>query len=963
MLFLPVLLLLLPGVTAFLNPVTNRATNAISSTQYLSNAYILELDLSTPGLVKRDSTPDSILEDVLTSVGRNGIKYQLRHRFISPTLFHGASITVPPGISRSQIASLRGIKRVWPVRKFSRPSAVVDADGGGSGFSGSPIKAALMGVKELGKRANAYAGDTFGPHVMTGVNETHEAGLLGAGIKIGVLDTGVDYLNPILGGCFGPGCHMSFGYDLVGDDYDGDNAPVPDVDPFASCDPHGTHVTGIIGALPNAFGFTGVAPAATLGHYRVFGCTGFVGEDIILAGLMRGVEDNCNVLTLSLGGPGGWVKGTPASILIDQIEAQGILVTVATGNSGAEGMFFSESPASTINGLSIASTDVTDLIAYNATVSGQPAIPYLSATPLNVVANSFRVHFTSTDPNNPVDACSPLPAGAPDFANYVTVVQRGTCTFVTKYQNVLNAGGKIVLLYNSEGAGNLPYLTPNGVGIDAVAGLRRSDGLKLLSYYQNANKRLTLRFPKGKIVAGLTDTITGGLISGYSTFGPTNDLYGQPTLSAPGGNILSTFPLSEGGVAVISGTSMSCPFVAGSAAVLMAARASENLTPLEIRSLLTTTAKLTPVSLLGSTPLVSVIRQGGGLVQVAKALAAKTLISPHELLLNDTANANYVQTIKIKNTNSWAMKYTFSSAVAQGLGTFDASGDILPTLDPVAVSGAQATVAFNTRILSVAPGATGSVVATITPPVLPVADAARFPIFSGWIRVNGQGARDSSRNEAYTVPYFGLAAKMIDMQVLDTTETIYGPGYAYPFVIDDAIGDIQSTTTSYSRNLGPTVFARFATGTLHYSLDLVLADIAFTPTYPNSSPATRFVKRSLTQHTSAASHLAKRRVSIATINPKATLVADRQLHSDVPIEGNIFTQPFTGRDYLVDAAPTGSTDRTVTFNGQYAENGLVRTAVTGTSYRFLLRALKISGDAMYEDQYESWLSLPFSFRA
>jgi subtilisin family serine protease len=47
----------------------------------------------------------------------------------------------------------------------------------------------------------------------------------------------------------------------------------------------------------------------------------------------------------------------------------------------------------------------------------------------------------------------------------------------------------------------------------------------------------------------------------YSNFGPTFELFGQPSLSGPGGNILSTFPLDMGGVGVISGTSMSCPFV------------------------------------------------------------------------------------------------------------------------------------------------------------------------------------------------------------------------------------------------------------------------------------------------------------------------------------------------------------------------------------------------------------------
>lgn len=48
---------------------------------------------------------------------------------------------------------------------------------------------------------------------------------------------GVDYLNPILGGCFGPGCHVSFGYDLVGDAYNGNNSPAPDSDPCASSFP------------------------------------------------------------------------------------------------------------------------------------------------------------------------------------------------------------------------------------------------------------------------------------------------------------------------------------------------------------------------------------------------------------------------------------------------------------------------------------------------------------------------------------------------------------------------------------------------------------------------------------------------------------------------------------------------------------------------------------------------------
>ena len=47
------------------------------------------------------------------------------------------------------------------------------------------------------------------------------------------IDTGIDYTNPTLGGGFGPGFKVAGGYDLVGDNYDGSNTPVPDSDPLA----------------------------------------------------------------------------------------------------------------------------------------------------------------------------------------------------------------------------------------------------------------------------------------------------------------------------------------------------------------------------------------------------------------------------------------------------------------------------------------------------------------------------------------------------------------------------------------------------------------------------------------------------------------------------------------------------------------------------------------------------------
>ena len=49
-----------------------------------------------------------------------------------------------------------------------------------------------------------------------------ELGYTGAGIRVAVMDTGIDYDHPDLGGCFGPGCRVAMGYDFVGDDFNAD---------------------------------------------------------------------------------------------------------------------------------------------------------------------------------------------------------------------------------------------------------------------------------------------------------------------------------------------------------------------------------------------------------------------------------------------------------------------------------------------------------------------------------------------------------------------------------------------------------------------------------------------------------------------------------------------------------------------------------------------------------------------
>ncbi len=160
------------------------------------------------------------------------------------------------------------------------------------------------------------------------------------------------YRHPALGGGFGPGYKIQFGYDFVGDEYTGLNSPNPDPYPM-DCGGHGTHVTGIIGA--EAPMFTGVAPNATLGMYRVFGCGGSTTNDVLIAAFIDAYEAGgksfhiyfsysytysflslAQIITVSIGAISGWAED-PLAVVLSGIARTGVSCIVSAGNSGGQG--------------------------------------------------------------------------------------------------------------------------------------------------------------------------------------------------------------------------------------------------------------------------------------------------------------------------------------------------------------------------------------------------------------------------------------------------------------------------------------------------------------------------------------------------------------------------------------------------------------------------------------------------
>lgn len=133
------------------------------------------------------------------------------------------------------------------------------------------------------------------------VDRVHAQGITGAGVKVAILDSGVDFNLAALGGGFGPGFKVAGGYDFVGPAYGTGGQPQPGDVPYDNCNGHGTLVAGLIAGNDNEYHSPGVAPDASIYAYRIFGCTGSTPDNLVIDAMLRAVRDGCDVINLSLG--------------------------------------------------------------------------------------------------------------------------------------------------------------------------------------------------------------------------------------------------------------------------------------------------------------------------------------------------------------------------------------------------------------------------------------------------------------------------------------------------------------------------------------------------------------------------------------------------------------------------------------------------------------------------------------
>ncbi|KAI3534954.1 hypothetical protein CABS01_16042 [Colletotrichum abscissum] len=734
--------LITPGLAAF------HPGAAIKAKPPVNAGFIIELEPNA------SINGREVGEDAHSAFHRRAedvLDYSVRHEFKNPDYFYGLSINAKDDTDVDTLLALPQVKKVWPNKYYDRPVPVGSSRGSKTVNPSVPI-----GVQSVQLRAAAQVvtingtSDVLSSLKMTGADKVHAQGLTGKGVKIGFLDTGVDWRHPALGAGYGEGFKVAGGYDFVGDDFVGWNDPVPDDDPLTTCleGGHGTHVAGILAAKDPqgvGFGISGVAPDASLYAYRVLGCSGGVTDDILMQGFERAASDGVDLISMSIGETAIWEGGSPYIPILSKIQSQGIGIVIAAGNEGDTGLYVSSAPAQDPSAISVGSvSDFHFATVYNAAGSDGSTIEYGRVVPLNASAH-FNVFVADDDNGECVDqAWDDAIASFPDKGSVVALVTaRSDC-----YYDILDARS------NSSGFTNVWAWFPdtsdmsidepgaNGA-IDTVK-VKKSEASKILAGIAKEGKNFTLTFEDQTVHQ--IDQPTGGTTSWFSTFGPTMEMSLKPQVSAPGGTILSTWVTSNGwGYAVISGTSMATPHLAGCYALVK--QKYPNLSPKEIARRLQSSA--TPLKQYNATDiLTTTAQQGSGLVNVLRAVTSETIFSATEFNLRDSAGP-LDRNFTIENLSSSPKTYTLGHKPAAEVNGLP-NGNSLDINDmfywALNFNPVYSEVTFTTSSLTVPAGGKATVEFTITPPTV---DVSLLPTYSGLITV-------TEGEENFSIPYLGI---------------------------------------------------------------------------------------------------------------------------------------------------------------------------------------------------------------
>lgn len=459
------------------------------------------------------------------------------------------------------------------------------------------------------------------------------------------------------------------------------------------------------------------------------------------------------VINMSLGGSSSY-KSNPTAILADKLVARGMALAAGAGNEGTDGVWMVADTGLGDLGTSVASFDNTYGF-YNSFTYGGVKHPYAPSDAWNMAiklpANATLVPIFEKD-GSLSDGCDEEIYNGIDVKGKVVLAYGDESRCLSgRGVNAKNAGAAAILTQTTPAG----IATMGGSYNYPMASIEHGAGEKMIAVWKkNAKSRIT--WSKGPSTFTIEN---GGSPSAFSSFGLDGELRSKPDLAAPGGNILSTYTLADGGYTVLSGTSMASPYIAGAHALYMQAK---NAKPHgdEIRKVFKNTATIS--SNHGSKTKASAAKQGAGLINVLSAIMTTTSISPDHIDLLDSKHFKKSVKISIKNHGKHTETYTLSHTAAGALNSYNAN-NTFPLGTPV-IEADYATVSFSFNKVKIPAGKTVKITLKFEEPKK--GKASEFPIYSGYVIATP----NSKSGIPVHVPYTGLKGDVSKVPMQDTAQ-------------------------------------------------------------------------------------------------------------------------------------------------------------------------------------------------
>src|SRR3989454_5075959 len=543
----------------------------------------------------------------------------------------------------------------------------------------------------------------------------------GAGVKIGIIDTGIDQTHPFLTdntlpalagfpkcdaidsavGTADTSCNFVSNKVIVAKVFE----TRTNFDGHAAQE-HGTHVSGIAAGVANtcapfvpSCNLSGIAPKAYLGNYNVFpGNVLSASSHDIAKAVDAAVADGMDVLNLSLGG-----GARPSDVLVNAVNSAvdaGVVVAIAASNAGpAPGTV--ESPGIADKVITVGASTNPHFIGIPVTVTSIGTFGAAIGQFANFVP-AVTATYVTTSPTNGCTAISGSLAGE------VALIARGTCSFSTKIRNAQTAGALGVIVYNSQqgdpvamgqdGTPNQPTIPavmvsrPNGLAMAAIApSMVTVDGTTPQEFFTDG--------PSADILAAFSSIGPPLLqVPGVGVGQPQDKI--KPDVVAPGVNVYSSIPsfgcASPPCFAFFQGTSMATPHVAGSAALLI--QLHPNWSPEQVKSALVNSAHRPVKNSSTGNALSNPMSRGGGRIDLAAAsqVSATLETSPTPSTLgNGQASFSFGELRASSQTRSFTITLTSvsTSTVTYTVSVVPAGPTVTPSVTTLTLSaGGTATV-------------------------------------------------------------------------------------------------------------------------------------------------------------------------------------------------------------------------------------------------------------------------------